>query len=207
MTADEQAAALQALMLSDPWRLRLLHAVRGLGLPDCWIAAGFVRNAVWDFLCGRPAAPGGGDIDVIWHDPARTDREADVAIEARLRRVEATADWSVKNQARMHLRNGDRPYRCSADAMSCWPETATAVGVRLRADGGLDIAAPHGLGDLYAGILRPTPAFRHGKRAIFNARVRDKQWLKLWPVLQLAPADAGGQSSSTPCADCAPRRQ
>lgn len=200
MTADEQAAALQALMLSDPWRLRLLRAVHGLGLPDCWIAAGFVRNAVWDSLCGRPAAPADGDVDVIWHDPARAGREADMAVEANLRRVEATVDWSVKNQARMHLRNGDRPYRCSADAMRRWPETATAIGVRLRADGGLDIAAPHGLDDLYLGILRPTPAFRLGKRAIFDARVRDKQWLRLWPVLRLEPESGSASSTDgTPC--------
>lgn len=31
----------------------------------------------------------------------------------------------VKNQARMHLRNGDRPYQSATDAMRYWPETAT----------------------------------------------------------------------------------
>ena len=32
-----------------------LERVAQLGLPDCWIAAGFVRNAVWDVLHGWPA--------------------------------------------------------------------------------------------------------------------------------------------------------
>ncbi|WRQ77412.1 nucleotidyltransferase family protein [Pseudomonas saxonica] len=31
--------------------------VRSLNLPDCWIGAGFLRNAVWDYLHGRSPSP------------------------------------------------------------------------------------------------------------------------------------------------------
>lgn len=182
----DYAQALEALLHRDPWRLRLLRIVRDLKLPDCWIAAGFVRNAVWDFLGGRPPRPVRGDIDVIWYDPARTGRDADAAIQESLRRLDGAIDWSVKNQCRMHLRNDDPPYRSSTDAMRHWPETATAVGVRLRADELLEFAAPYGLGDLFAGLIRPTPAFMERKRAVFDERVRDKQWLLQWPELRLA---------------------
>ena len=47
-----QAARLRALLLADARRPALLRAVAALALPDCWIAAGFVRNAVWDHLAG-----------------------------------------------------------------------------------------------------------------------------------------------------------
>ena len=51
----------------------------------------------------------------------------DRAIEAELRALAPGIDWSVKNQARMHLRNGDPPYSGATDAMRHWPETATAI--------------------------------------------------------------------------------
>lgn len=135
-------AQLRAVIAADPLRMRCLTLVRALALPDCWVAAGFVRSAVWDHLHrrGRSALP--ADIDVIWFDQARCDAAVDAEIEARLRRADASLEWSVKNQARMHLHNGDRPYRTAADAMCHWPETATAIGVRLSEEGEIEVAAP-----------------------------------------------------------------
>lgn len=49
------------------------------------------------------------------------------------------------------------PLASIADAVGTWPETATAVAVRLRADDGLDICAPLGLDDLLAGVWRRNP--------------------------------------------------
>ena len=34
-----------------------LARVAQLGLPDCWIGAGFVRNAVWTFCTAGPPTP------------------------------------------------------------------------------------------------------------------------------------------------------
>ena len=42
--------------------------------------------------------------------------------------------------------------------IAAWPETATCVGVSLGRDDALRILCPHGLSDLYALILRPSPA-------------------------------------------------
>ncbi len=94
-------AQLRAVIAADPLRMRCLVHVRALGLPDCWVAAGFVRSAVWDHLHrrGRSALP--ADIDVIWFDQARCDAAVDAEIEATLRRADASLEWSVKNQARM----------------------------------------------------------------------------------------------------------
>jgi hypothetical protein len=177
---------LQAIIAGDPIRWRLLDAVRSMRLPDCWIGAGFVRNAVWDDLHGRPASPPSGDVDVLWFDPARTDPSQDRHIEAALRALDPSVAWSVKNQARMHVRNGDAPYASATDAMRYWPETATAVAVRRNDYDGCEIAAPFGLDDLFGLILRPTPRFADDKRQLHDHRVQAKRWLENWPRLRPA---------------------
>lgn len=182
------AGAVTDILRIDPERWALLGLVADLGLPDAWIAAGFVRNAVWDALHGRPPQRITGDIDVIWFDPACTSAERDREIEARLLASAPHADWSVKNQARMHVRNGDAPYSSATDAMRYWPETATAVAARRSADGTCLIAAPFGLDDLLGGRIRPTPHFSGTRRATFQARVDGKQWLERWSRLTLEPA-------------------
>ncbi|RRV67881.1 nucleotidyltransferase family protein [Stutzerimonas stutzeri] len=178
-------AQLRAIIAADPLRMRCLAHVRALALPDCWVAAGFVRSAVWDHLHrrGRSALP--ADIDVIWFDQARCDAAVDAEIEARLRRADASLEWSVKNQARMHLHNGYRPYRTAADAMCHWPETATAIGVRLSEEGEIEVAAPLGLDDLFALIVRPTAAFRGRKRQVYLDRLAAKRWSDTWPDLRI----------------------
>jgi uncharacterized protein len=123
-SADPQFAGLSRLIAVDETRLRLLDQVAALDLPDCWVGAGFVRSAVWDHLHGRAAELTWGDTDVVWFDKDRaTPLSADAEIEAGLRRAEPSANWSVKNQARMHTRNGDAPYLSAEDALSRWPET------------------------------------------------------------------------------------
>jgi hypothetical protein len=177
---------LEAILRTDPVRWRLLEVVSQLGLPDCWIAAGFIRNAVWDALHGRTAQPPCGDIDVIWFDPERADEAHDRSAEAALRAVVPSVDWSVKNQSRMHKRNGDVPYRSATDAMRYWPETATAVAARRSGTGQLEIASLLGLDDLFNLVLRPTPGFAGEKRPIFEARVQAKAWMTAWPLLKRA---------------------
>ncbi|MCJ2185213.1 nucleotidyltransferase family protein [Novosphingobium beihaiensis] len=177
------AAALATLLEADAARMQALAAVRTLGLPDSWIGAGFVRDAVWDWLHGRAPSPPSSDIDVIWFGPAQTGRSIDEALEARLHAQIPALDWSVKNQARMHLRNGDSPYRSTADAMTRWPETATAVAARLTTAGRVEINAPLGLEDLYRGRLRPTAHFAGTRRTMFEQRVHTKRWLERYPRL------------------------
>jgi Uncharacterized protein conserved in bacteria len=173
------------ILRADPVRWRMLEVVAALELPDCWIAAGFVRNAVWDHLHRRLAGPLTGDVDVIWHDPSRSGAKEDRELEAVLRAADPSIDWSVKNQARMHLRNGDRPYASSADAMRCWPETATAVAARRIGADECEISAPLGLDDLFALLLRPGPRFHAAKHNVFAERIAAKAWLSRWPKLRI----------------------
>lgn len=176
---------LTALLRADALRMEALRVVAALCLPDGWIGAGFVRNAVWDNLHGFPTAGPTNDVDVLWFGDERAGPDEDLKIEAKLRVKMPMLDWSVKNQARMHRRNGDRHYVSVADAMTHWPETATAVAVRLTDNDVLEVNAPLGLDDLYALRLVPTAGFATAKRHLFDARVREKSWLVQYPKLLL----------------------
>lgn len=181
-------ARVSEILHADPLRWRLLDVVRELGLPDGWVGAGFVRNAVWDHLHQRSPSPPVGDVDVIYYDAHRIDPAEDLRIEAALRAAEPSVRWSVKNQARMHHRNGDGPYACAVDAMRHWPETATAVAARWRSAESCEIAAPFGLDDLLTLVLRPTPRFSAEKRHIYEERLRQKNWATSWPLLRKVEA-------------------
>jgi len=162
--------------------LALLLLVESLGLPDGWIGAGFVRNAVWDALHGRTVDPSRlHDVDVIYLDRTDTRQERDSAIEGRLHDLAPGISWQVKNQARMHRRNGDAPYRNTQEAIACWPETATAVAART-VRGRVEVIAPLGVDDLLGLIVRPTSAFRH-KMDVYRERLAAKDWSSRWPKL------------------------
>jgi hypothetical protein len=167
----------------QPLILSILKQVEALLIEDCWVGAGLVRNAIWDHLHGRPVELLlNGDVDVVYWDPSDTNPKRDVAIEKHLFRENAGIPWSVHNQARMHEHNGDAPYSNTEDAIRCWPETATAIAVRVR-DGAVEVLAPHGVEDLVNLIVRPTPAFTQ-KQSIYRARICSKDWAQRWPRLQ-----------------------
>jgi hypothetical protein len=179
------AGGVRDLVAGAPWRRRALEAVAALDLPDCWIGASFVRAPVWDALHGHAEPTSLDDIDVVYHDPACLDPTAEAQAEARLRDLMPGLPWSVRNQARMHLRNGDAPYESTADALRHWLETPTAVAVRLGKDGTPELLAPLGLDDLVNLILRPTPCAQAHRVAAFHERVERKGWLGKWPKVRL----------------------
>ncbi|WP_028592346.1 nucleotidyltransferase family protein [Paenibacillus massiliensis] len=167
--------------LEDPQVYDDLRRVRELGLPQACIAAGYVRNRVWDKLHGYVSLTPLNDIDVIYFDPEQQSDERDEWLEQQLGRDQIHRNWSVKNQAHMHIRNGHAPYASVTDAMRYWPETATAVGIYLDQEDQLQIVAPFGLQDLMDLKVRKGPYFRSD--TYFRQRVFDKQWLDTWPLL------------------------
>lgn len=189
-TPTDLTRRLEDLLRADERRMTILATVASLELPDGWIGAGFVRNAAWDALHGRSPSPVSSDVDVIWFERADSCPERDRELEERLRSFDPAIDWSVKNQARMHDRNGDPPYGSAIDAIRYWPETATAVAARLSTNGAVEVAAPLGLDDLFSLRLRPTPWFAAHKLHLFDDRVAAKGWVVAWPDLKIAPVDA-----------------
>ena len=176
---------LAALFLANPWRLSVLRAVRALDLPDWAVGAGFVRNAVWDHLHGYAEPTPLPDVDVLFFDPADRAGQREGALERRLAEALPGVPWSVRNQARMHRRNGDRPYADTEDALRHWLETATCVAVRLGAGDRLEVIAPFGLDDLLS--LRSVPTARGRVRYdAYIARMRAKDWPSRWPGVRVA---------------------
>ena len=90
--------------------------------------------------------------------------------------------WEVKNEFYMHERSNLSPYKSTEDAISKWPETATAIGVTMI-DGELRLVSPHGIDDLVNLVVRPTPIFV-SKLDIIKKRVESKNWQNKWPKLK-----------------------
>jgi hypothetical protein len=170
------------IIAQDPVGMEQLRAARMLALPDWCIAAGFVRNRVWDHLHGISPPRPPADIDVLYYDATDLSKETEQAFEARLESL-LPAPWQVRNQARMHIWKGLPQHTSTSDSMIYWLETVTAVGVRLEADESLTVIAPLGTDDLLSLRCRPT-AFGRERRSEYDERIAAKRWRELWPRVQ-----------------------
>ncbi|MCA1034028.1 nucleotidyltransferase family protein [Bacillus infantis] len=168
----------------DGWMMDILKAAEAAGLPDWWICAGFVRSKIWDVLHDIRERTPLPDIDVIFFDKENTGEASEKEAEQLLGRLLPGVPWSVKNQARMAVRNGMPPYASSIDAVSKFPETATALAVTLD-QGRLKLGAPWGVEDAVSGVVRPTSFFLENeeKREIYRQRIIKKKWHLCWSGL------------------------
>jgi hypothetical protein len=171
------------IIAQDPVGMEQLRAVRALGLPDWCIAAGFVRNRVWDHLHGIAPARAPADIDVLYYDAADLSKEREFEFEDRLNDLLPGQPWQVRNQARMHVWKGLPQHKSTSDAMTYWLETVTAVGVRLEADDVITVIAPLGVDDLLGLRCRPTE-FGRTQLADYEGRIAQKRWRELWPKVR-----------------------
>ncbi|MGX6603385.1 nucleotidyltransferase family protein [Micromonosporaceae bacterium Da 78-11] len=143
----------------------VLATVRDAGLPDAWVGAGAVRNLVWAERFGAGFTLDlVRDVDVPFFDPDHLDPAHDEAMTDRLAAARPDVPWEAKNQAAVHLwypahfgGGPVAPLTSIADALGTWPETATAVAVRLTVDDRLEVCAPLGLDDLMNGVWRRNP--------------------------------------------------
>jgi uncharacterized protein len=181
---------LRALVASSPELLRILRAVREVAPEGAYVAAGAIRDTVWNILTGRGAQALEGDVDVVYFDAAETVGAAQ-ELERELRQRFPHERWEVTNQAHVHLwyrdASGGRvaPFHSVHEAVATWTETATAVGARHSVDGKVDVLAPFGLEDLFALVVRPNP--ERVDRTAFLERVARKRWIERWPELKIVP--------------------
>lgn len=177
------------LIQQDDWMMSVLRTAQALHLPDWWVCAGFVRGKIWDVLHGYSERTPTSDIDVIYFDACNLDEAEEKKWEAQLTKMMPNLPWSVKNEARMHLIDNALPYSSCIDAMSKFPETATALGLSLDDKEQLIFTAPCGIDDVLDLRIKPTPFFAKSevKMKEYEARLRKKNWIALWPKLQLEP--------------------
>ena len=173
------------LIENDEWMMNVLQMAKSLELPDWWICAGFVRSKIWDTLHDYEAKTAMPDVDVIYYDSLHQDEIYEQSLETKLMNIDATIPWSVKNQARMHVVNNMPPYSSSVNAISKFPETATALGVTLDELNNVILTAPCGIEDVLSLQVKPTAHFLKSKERLhmYKNRVIKKNWQSKWPSI------------------------
>lgn len=86
----------------NPDMMAILTIIRNLGLKDSWLAAGSVRNFIWNLLSDKSPFDRETDVDVIFFDPDISYEET-VSLEKKLREDFPQYQWELKNQVYMHL--------------------------------------------------------------------------------------------------------
>jgi hypothetical protein len=105
-----------------------------------------------------------------------------------LQTIDPGIPWSVKNQARMHIRNDDPPYLSSTDAISQFPETPTAIGVGFNNKDEVILTSPCGVHDLVNLVVRPTESIITNvvtKGKLYEDRLHKKKWDQHWHRLKI----------------------
>lgn len=173
------------ILHGNDWFMSVLQAVRDVHAPDAAVAAGAIRNVVWDHVHGYSKPTPVRDIDVPFFDPKDLSSDRDRFIEDALRKLRPDVTWDAKNQARVHLWYEDKfgkriePISSLRDGVGRNPETANSVAVRLRDDKSLEVIAPCGLDDLLNMVLRRNR--RQASYEYFLQRLREKRIQQTWP--------------------------
>ena len=191
------------IIQADSQRMSCLNALQQLALPQGYLGAGFLRNAIWDFLHQKSTPTPLNDVDVIYFDANNTQRAKDTFYEMQLNEVLPQVKWQVKNQARMHILNGHAPYKNCEEAISYWIEKETCVAIALSTADSValsvsasasarlsssfetaepfEILAPFGLQANFAGTISINP--KYPRPDVFNKRIQKKRWCEIWPTL------------------------
>lgn len=186
-THEHYQSILFELITQSPVLSAILQTLSCLH-PHAYLSAGVLRNTVWAYLHGQSFGLQYSDVDVIYCDATEMDRHSQKQLQHNLERLFPQQRWDVVNQALAHTwyrrENGKRiqPLASIEHALSLWPDTATAIAVRVNASGELELIAPFGLQDLFELKLRWNSALV--SYATFKKRVDSKQWLQQWPQLQ-----------------------
>lgn len=160
----------------------VLPAISQVNLPNWWLAGGAVRNTVWHSIFGSKCELIINDFDIAFFDQ-QGNRSQELAAKATLTEKFPDYQFDVKNQASFgRWRPGRRPYTSTEDGITEWLHTATAVGVRLDAQGQWQFFTPYGLDDLFDGVIRPTSVHTYNPKAHEKA----SSFLQKCPYLRLA---------------------
>jgi hypothetical protein len=180
-------AVLEKMLLGNEFHYLILDALRNYSDEKLWLGGGVVRNFVWDSLHNVKTV--NKDVDIFYFNKSETSKYFE--------KIVPSINWSVKNQARMHLVNDEPPYKNLREAIEKFPETASSVVCRLTDKNHILIIAPHSLRDLFTLIVQPTPHFSSSILKIerYNYRIKKKKWITKWPNLLLKDLRAYDESN------------
>jgi|GEM_PF-1532399 len=147
---------------------------------ELYLTGGVLRNTIWNKLHNKHDDFFIDDCDIVFYGKdvtKRYEKEIERYLEVELPYI----NWSVKNQARMHLRNGHLKYKNLDEAIYCFPETSSAFAI----NGKWNIIAPYGYQDLLNLKLAPTTFCKTHEPHIFVNRLKQKKWLQRFNLLTL----------------------
>ena len=188
-TRDVLTDELERLIRGCPWFMRVLEAARACDPPDWWVGAGALRDLVWDTLHGGFDPARVKDVDLAFFDPHDLSEEREERLERELTGRLPGVRWDAKNQAAVHtwyervFGYPVPPVWSAAEGVATWPETATAVAVRLHRDGELEVTAPYGLADLLTGVCRRNPT--RVSAEWYHRRLEAKHVATRWPRVRI----------------------
>ncbi|MBI4835662.1 MAG: nucleotidyltransferase family protein [Candidatus Abawacabacteria bacterium] len=187
---DQQVIALQEILNTNLELTSVLKIGRELGFPNWYVGAGAIAQTVWNYFHGFAPLEGIKDYDFVYFDSDISYEAEDRCIQKGLTAFQnISRPVEIRNQARVHLWYKDHfgydipPHACTEHAITTWPATATAIGIRLEADDILTVYAPYGLHDLLGMVVRPN------KVKITEQIYLDKvhRWQAAWPKLKIMP--------------------
>lgn len=87
----------------------------------------------------------------------------------------------------MHVKSNMPPYSSSVDAISKFPETATALGVKLDGNDNGILTVPCGISDVINLKVKSTPYFKETKERveIYEDRITKKNWKSTWNKIKV----------------------
>ncbi len=157
------AETLVADALANPVNAAILQRLPALGVAQPWLVAGCIYGPAWNRLAGRPPAENIKDYDVFyWDDDTSWETEDAVIRRAQPLFADLGVEVELKNQKRVPIWYREKfgvdypPVASAAGTIALFQIACTCVGLAPR-DGRVEVCAPHGLDELYAGILRPNP--------------------------------------------------
>ena len=198
----------------DPFRMRCLRALRALDLPQGYIGAGFVRNAIWDELHARATPTPLNDIDVIYFsgeiNPPQSVASADNTLESvpqpqayspnsaaansGLKAQEQAIEHELARmvpQANWQVKNQARMHVAHAHAPYQNCHDAISYWIERETCVAVRLLANDDLDILAPFGLEANFAGtisinpKYPRSEVFKQRLASKNWLTVWPLLKV----------------------
>lgn len=187
----EQLDGLRSVLSRNEILTDVMTRAATMELPGWYVTAGCLFQTVWNVVTDRPPTSGIKDYDIFYFDGTDLSWEAeDAAIKAGQEIFAGLpAEVEIRNEARVHLWYEQKfgvpcpPHESAEAAIDSFAATTCCLGVRLEADGGWRIYAPHGLSDVFNLVVRPNPIL--APREVYETKAA--RWKDEWPELTVLP--------------------
>jgi hypothetical protein len=167
----------------------ILSKASDLKMKNWYLGAGCISQTVWNYKFGLDLNNGINDYDLVYFDESDTSYEAEDKYIQEGKKLFGDIPVEIRNQARVHLWYKKHfggeidQYKSAEDAISTWPTTSNAIGIRIDEGGNFKIFSPFGLDDLMGLVVRANKT--KITKEIYMKKV--DRWTKVWPKLTVIP--------------------